>query len=157
MSDNLQRDEVRGIFVLGVIGTLLALWQLPNTVFTESPRVTLHIIIVSLTVLWGLCIFFMVIGVSDDWMWERLVKISYSIAKILFLLGIAFLSAIFIMIGIAHFFGVNFAIWAGIITAFLMGVFLIVTQPATKTTEKRPQGVCSAEDKKKQSTPNQGS
>jgi FtsH-binding integral membrane protein len=129
----LVRHEVRGLLVLGVIGTLVALWQLPNFVFVESPRITLHITIAIITGVWGLFIFFMAIAVSEDWVWKRLVDASYQIAKALFLLGIGFLFALLVMIAVYYSpLGASYAIPVGLATAFVLGFLLYVTKPSEK-------------------------
>jgi hypothetical protein len=133
--DELERHEVRGIFVLGVIGTLLGLWQLPNTVFVRVPRITLHLIIFALTVYWGLFVFFMALAVSDDWVWKRIVDASYSIAKFLFRAGIGFLLAIFVMIIVQRTLGAYAAFLAFTITALVLGFLFKLKEPTRETSK----------------------
>lgn len=134
---DLTRHEVRGIFVLGVIGTLLTLWQLPNKLFIVSPRVTLHVIIALITGIWGLFVFFMAIAVSKDWICKRLVDVSYQIAKVLFQLGIGSLFALLLAIVVSYSpLGVSYAIYVGLIAAFALGFLLHFTQPSQKPSKE---------------------
>jgi uncharacterized membrane protein len=141
----LDRHEVRGIFVLGVIGTLLAIWQLPNTVFLKSPRVTLHVIIAILTVFWGLFIFFMAIAISTDWVAKPIVRVTTYIARMMFLLGIGLILAIFAMIGVTHWLGPNYGFVVAAITAGISGFVLSSTQPSKKKTQKVTADVSDTE------------
>jgi len=63
---NLQREETRGIFVLGVIATLWAVLNEPG--LGVSTRLPLEAVAVLYIVMlyWGLYAFFMAIGVSSD-------------------------------------------------------------------------------------------
>jgi len=66
LDDNdLAREEVRAIFVLGVIGSLLAIENaLRGTKL--SPNLSLHTLSYLLTGYWGLYVLLMAIGVSPD-------------------------------------------------------------------------------------------
>lgn len=128
-TNDLFREEVRGIFVLGVIATLLTLREFgPNPVLLANPAFALRDLELYFSGIWGLYIFFAAIAVSDDWIWPRLAKMCHVAAKTNFHVGIAVLLATFVMIAFSAS-GPNVAIWAGIITALLSAIFLTVTSP----------------------------
>lgn len=88
---SLTKEEIRAIFVLGIIGTLFTAAQLsPNYVM---PPAYMHFTFKSITYLllvyWGTYLFFAVVGISDDWIRERIARACRAFSKFLFLGGIS--------------------------------------------------------------------
>jgi hypothetical protein len=95
-NDKLLREEVRGVFVLGIIGTLLALGRgLDVKVFFDVSLATLAN---GLVLYWGMYVVFMAIGVSDDIVKPRVSKFCNSLAKVYFVGGLAILMVIPIVV-----------------------------------------------------------
>lgn len=134
-NDFLFREEVRGIFVIGVIATFLGLVQFgPDIVFIATPRVGLHDFELVFSSEWGLYVVFAAIAVSDDWVSPRLIPLCHGAAKMFFHLGVGLLLATFVIILVNYSFGTSVAIGAGIITVFVSAVGLEATSP--KPTKK---------------------
>jgi hypothetical protein len=86
---NLQREQVRGLFVLGVIATLLGV---RNEVDLMVKRGSIHAMISAgvsfLIFYWGLYAFLMSVAVSGDIFNKTTITISYTFAKAMFKIGI---------------------------------------------------------------------
>jgi len=68
------REEVRGIFVLGVIATILTARELLSYKLLGLP---IQFYLTDLLYGWGAYTFLMVMGVSSDWLGERIAKACY--------------------------------------------------------------------------------
>jgi hypothetical protein len=94
-SDELLREEVRGIFVLGVIGTLLALGRgLDVKVFLD---ISLADLTNGLVLFWGIYVVVMAVGVSDDVFKSSVAEFCRGFAKFYFLMGLATLMTVPVM------------------------------------------------------------
>jgi hypothetical protein len=84
-----QTEELRGILVLGIIGTLLSIAQLaPKVELLGIPFVELTYWLIAY---WGSYLFFAVIGISRDWINESVARVCYEIASMTFVSGIGFI------------------------------------------------------------------
>ncbi|MGA8856340.1 MAG: hypothetical protein WB643_04135 [Candidatus Bathyarchaeia archaeon] len=93
------REEVRGIFALGVLGTLLVSFQIPDfqVVYGISFRAT----IIGLMLTWGTYTFFMALGLSADWIGDTPARVSRRLAKLLFLAGIGSVGGMLAVLALA--------------------------------------------------------
>jgi hypothetical protein len=91
-NDELLREEVRGIFVLGVIGSLLALGRgLDVKVFFDT---SLGDLTSGLIGFWAIYVVLMAMGVSDDIVRPSISEICKRAAKLYFLVGLAVLMTV---------------------------------------------------------------
>jgi hypothetical protein len=87
-SRDLTREEVRGIFVLGIIGTLLVLMtSLGGIMFTQKS--SLQVTVIGLLIYWSVYAFLMAIGVSDDIIDPRIAGFCKTAGSLFFVLGIS--------------------------------------------------------------------
>ncbi len=87
-SQTLQREEVRGVFVLGIIGTLLVLANFFAYV-KITPESSLSVVVFYLVSFWGLYVFLTAIGVSEDFVKPEIAETCRWLAKGYFVLGIS--------------------------------------------------------------------
>ncbi len=90
MKENSQlvREEIRGIFVLGVLGTLLAIRDLFDV--TLFGGLHLRSLVAFLMAYWSAYVLLMALGVSDDWIPSSVARECTNGARIAFIAGIAF-------------------------------------------------------------------
>jgi hypothetical protein len=99
------REELRGIFVLGVIATLLTSREFLDFLVLGVP---IRVILLGIILMWGAYAFFMVVGISGDWVNEPIVKVCYLMAYTLFVTGIGgtigtFVTVLFALYVAPHF------------------------------------------------------
>ena len=124
-NDELLREEVRGIFVLGVIGSLLALGRgLDVKVFFDT---SLGDLTSGLVAFWAIYVVLMAMGVSDDIVRPSISEICKKAAKLYFLVGLAVLMTVPISIvayGFLHDHGVLFTLPNAIM--YLIAILVVV-------------------------------
>jgi uncharacterized membrane protein len=86
--DELQREEVRGIFVIGVIATLLVLVTELPSVQIITPELHLSNVFIGIIVMWGAYSFLMAVGMSRDIVRPTVAFGFRALAKLYFLFGI---------------------------------------------------------------------
>lgn len=124
-SDKLLKEEVRGIFVLGVIGTLLALGRgLDVIVFSNVSLATLTNCLV---LYWGIYVVLMAIGVSDDIVKPSITELCNTLAKVYFVGGLAVLMALSIVTVALYFLSVRGVLitWPIAIVVIVAGVVML--------------------------------
>lgn len=82
---NRSQEEVRGLFVLGIIATLLTSREFLDFMVLGYP---IRTILIGLVVMWGAYAFSMVLAISSDWIGENAAKFAYMNAYVTFLTGI---------------------------------------------------------------------
>jgi hypothetical protein len=85
---NLEREEVRGIFALGVLGSLLGVWTALQH-FQVSSHISLLTLALGLIIYWGLYVFLMAIGVSNDFINRSFADFCVRVAQAYFVVGIS--------------------------------------------------------------------
>jgi hypothetical protein len=83
---DMQREEVRAIFALGVIGTLLTIRDLLSFPIFGVP---IQNILAGLIFGWGTYVFLMALAVSSDWTGEGVAKLCYLLAYCTFVSAVA--------------------------------------------------------------------
>jgi hypothetical protein len=86
----LRREEVRGVFVIGLLALLLTMKLDPSYVTMSESYRPLNLLILY----WGLYIGFVVVGVSSDYIDELVSRSSWELAGGFFFIGIG-LTAVF--------------------------------------------------------------
>jgi hypothetical protein len=87
----LHHEEVRGLFVLGVIATVLAFKnELESVILPSGGRVGEGVIF-ALAANWGIYALLMAIGLSDDVFKPRVCSICLSMARVALFVGVVFL------------------------------------------------------------------
>jgi hypothetical protein len=81
-------EELRAIFVLGVIGSLLTVEHILGAAQITS-NISFRTVTLYLIIYWGLYVFLMAIGVSDDIVNPRITHACVKYAIVFFILGIA--------------------------------------------------------------------
>jgi hypothetical protein len=81
---NLKREEIRGMFVLGVLAILLALVSQPSLGLLGKLPLEVVAILYVVMLYWGLYVFFMAIGLSSDILTVGLAQWAAWIAHSLF-------------------------------------------------------------------------
>ena len=90
----LEQEELGAILVLGVIGSFIALNSTLHN-FELLPNLSLHTLVITLEIYWGMYVFLMVIGISGrDLINERIAFHFRVCASIGFVFGIATIFAI---------------------------------------------------------------
>jgi hypothetical protein len=90
----LEREEVRGIFVLGIVATLLSMKDILTAWgFAQTFVNTIEAILSWLVVPWGVYALFMALTVSGEgnppWINARIARFSHNAAEFLFLYGLS--------------------------------------------------------------------
>ena len=86
---DLHKEEVRGLFVLGIIAALLAARSfLDFKIDFEVVQFTIQSLLSFMIVGWGAYAFLMALGVSQDWIGKPLAKMCYALAWLSFIMGI---------------------------------------------------------------------
>jgi hypothetical protein len=131
LDDNLQREEARGLFVLGVIAALLA----AKDVLGIDIRLNYGLVINTgalypLIFFWGAYAFLMALAVSDDMFSSRIRRDLRSLAGVVFLLGI-FFSLLFVMLSLlgppmVSRLGQETGSWAALVTCLAATLSIVV-------------------------------
>lgn len=127
----LHREEVRGLFVLGVIATLLAIRDSLNfrlVAWGFSGRDLTDVLIA----FWGLYAFLMAIGVSGDLVRRGVARIAIVVARLMFSYGLGVFVMIIAMLPLQFIFlamfgeqyGPTISAMIGIVIAFSVGAAL---------------------------------
>ena len=119
-----EREEVRGIFVLGIIATLLSIAQV-------APKLQLPFgvpfvdAMYWLIVYWGSYLVFAVIGISRDWIRQSVAEWSYEFSSITFVGGMGILVALvtLVVIGSVLPFQIGY-VWSLLIAGIFAAAFI---------------------------------
>lgn len=84
--DPLAREELRALFVLGIIGTLLGVRDVLD--INLGYGITFSFVATLLMIYWGIYVFLMAIGISDDLVRLRVANTCATAAAVCFILGI---------------------------------------------------------------------
>jgi hypothetical protein len=98
----LHHEEVRGLFVLGVIATILAFKNELASIITPTGGLIGDAVVLVLAATWGSYAFLMAIGLSDDVFKPRVCSACLRLARLLLWLGVYYFSIV-IIVGIASF------------------------------------------------------
>ena len=121
---NLELEEVRGLFVLGVIAALLSVRG-----FTDFPLLqdlTFRAAINVLIVYWGLYVFFMALAVSHDWINQRVAKRCHYLAKQLFIAGICSTCGAVVVMVLSYLFPTFVSTTLGLVIVWGLAVLLVL-------------------------------
>jgi hypothetical protein len=99
-NDKLLKEEVRGLFVLGIIGSLLALGRMLDVKIFDD--VSLATLTSGLIGYWLVYVFLMAMGISDDIIRPGIARFCTGVARIFFLAGLAILMIVPILFGVFY-------------------------------------------------------
>jgi hypothetical protein len=114
-----EREELRGLFVLGIIATLLTSREFLDFPILGVPTRT---ILLSLILSWGAYAFFMVIAISGDWVKEPIVKVCYFLAYNLFVTGISATIAALLFVTVAVYVFPYIPLLAQYVSGMILGI-----------------------------------
>lgn len=119
---SIEREEVRGLFVLGVIAALLTARGFPD--FPLSQVLTFHTAMNGLVMYWGLYVFFMALGVSPDWIDQDIAKGCYDFAKYLFIAGIGVMCGTVVVVVLSYLFPTFVSTRLGLAIVWVLAVLV---------------------------------
>ena len=120
-----KKEEIRGLFVLGVIATVLAFrGDLQKIVSPSGGNLGALVPVLALT--WGVYAFFMTIGISDDIFKAKACRVCTSIAKSIFWLGTYYTSTLLVVVSVSLVFGQAWNGWLGILVSIIILLVMLV-------------------------------
>lgn len=124
---NHTREELRALLVLGIIGTLLGARDVLNA--NLGYGLTINSVAKYLILWWGIYIFLMAIGISDDWVYPPICKACVRAAEIAFCTGISVTCAMalytVVALVLATFMNQTTSAIIAAIPALLFGIFMV--------------------------------